>query len=215
MLKDDKNTKDRLRRGGVLLFVALLHVILLFFIVFSVEVTAGTSDLPPAVMKLADINEEEPPQPPSPEPKKPPAPAAELAASDDVVAENVIEAEETPVEVAAAAPSSALSRYAEEYLPQNMVSTVPKLDEKEIRSRLIYPPIALRAGLEGMVYLELYIDSEGLVRRVRVLKENPHGRGFGEAAVKAFEGLRGRPALANGEAVAVRYRYPVRFQVAR
>jgi protein TonB len=219
-------SKDRLRRGGVFLFTAALHVLLLFFIVFTVGVTAGTIELPAAVMKLADISEEAPPppEPPAPRPERLQAPAVELPTSDPV-AETVIE-EEAPVEDAsdasaeessatAAAPSPGPARYTEEYLPQNMVSVVPSLDEKEIRSRLIYPPIALRAGIEGLVYLELYIDREGLVRRIRVLKETPPGRGFGEAAVKAFEGLRGKPAMANGEAVSVRYRYPVRFRLSR
>jgi protein TonB len=214
-------SKDRLRRGGVFLFTAVLHILLLFFIVFTVGVTAETIDLPAVVMKLADISEEEPPTPspaPPQRPEPPPAPAVELPTSDPV-AENVIEAEEPPAEasaeLAAAAPSPVSARYTEEYLPQNMVSVVPRLDEKEIRSRLIYPPIALRAGIEGLVYLELYIDRDGLVRRIRVLKETPPNRGFGEAAVKAFEGLRGKPAMANGEAVSVRYRYPVRFQISR
>lgn len=129
----------------------------------------------------------------------------------DPVAETVIEVEEAPVDIAA--PVSAPIRYTEEYLPQNQVSVVPVLSEKEIRERLVYPPIALRSGLEGIVYLELYIDRDGQVRRIKILKENPPGRGFGEAAVRAFEGLSGKPAQANGEAVAVRYRYPVRFQI--
>jgi protein TonB len=138
------------------------------------------------------------------------------------VAETIIESEELPVEAttepateSAPTPSATLANYAGEYLPQNMVSVVPRLDEKEIRSRLIYPSIALRAGIEGLVYLELYIDREGIVRHIRVLKETPPDRGFGEAAVKAFDGLRGKPAMSNGEAVPVRYRYPVRFRLSR
>jgi protein TonB len=39
------------------------------------------------------------------------------------------------------------------------------------------------------------------------------GRGFGEAAVTAFQNLRGEPAYINGLAVGVRYRYPVRFRM--
>jgi protein TonB len=234
-MQNEKDTSGKLRRGGVFIFVAAMHILMLFFIVFTIEVTAGTQELPANVMKLADIEEEvqeEVPPPPEPEPLPPPpikehppqkilpeeVPAVEFTANEPV-AETIIEAEETPVEVAAApeafiaseTPSTA--RYTEEYLPQNQVSILPRLDEKEIRSKLIYPSIALRSGLEGTVYLELYIDREGQVRRIVVLKENPPDRGFGEAAVKAFEGLRGKPAEANGKAVAVRYRYPVRFQI--
>jgi protein TonB len=64
-----------------------------------------------------------------------------------------------------------------------------------------------------MVYLELFVDKDGLVRNITILKEDPSGRGFGEAAVKAFQGLKGVPAQANGATVAVRYRYPVRFSI--
>jgi protein TonB len=219
-VKSEKNVKDKLRRGGVFVIVSTVHILLLFLIVFTVEVKAGVIELPASVMKLTDIEEERPPEPlpPSPPPEPlPPPPPVEIAISEPV-AETIIEVEEEPVEIAAApppstAPSASAGRYNEEYLPQNLVSVLPHLDEKAIRSRLVYPAIALRSGLEGIVYIELYIDREGRVRRVEIIKENPPGRGFGEAAVKAFEGLSGRPAQANGEAVAVRYRYPVRFQI--
>jgi protein TonB len=78
---------------------------------------------------------------------------------------------------------------------------------------VVYPPIALRSGIEGMVYLELFVDRDGQVRRATVLKETPEGRGFGEAAVKAFENRKGIPASANGEQVAVRFRYQLRFKI--
>jgi protein TonB len=93
------------------------------------------------------------------------------------------------------------------------VSIPPKFDERLITQALIYPPIALRSGIEGRVILELFIDRTGRVQRITVLQENPSGRGFGEAAVRAFEGQRCSPAEANGEPVSVRYRYPVAFRI--
>lgn len=156
-------------------------------------------------------------------------PVAEVAETEEYAeAEYYEEAEETeeyyeeapaPVEVAAAPPSAAPPsnrppvQAEETYLPQNQVSVMPFFNDRDIRSRLVYPPIALRSGIEGTVYLELYIDSDGNVRRVEILKEDPTGRGFGEAAANAFTGLRGKPAEANGKLVAVRYRYPVRFKM--
>jgi protein TonB len=61
------------------------------------------------------------------------------------------------------------------------------------------------------VILELFIDRTGRVQQVLILQETPPDRGFGEAAVKAFTGIRCAPAQANGEPVSCRYRYPVRF----
>jgi outer membrane biosynthesis protein TonB len=38
---------------------------------------------------------------------------------------------------------------------------VPEIPSKEILSRITYPPIALKQGIEGVVYLELFIDADG------------------------------------------------------
>jgi protein TonB len=93
------------------------------------------------------------------------------------------------------------------------ISAAPVFSEQELLRNLVYPAIAQRAGIEGMVYLELFIDSRGNIRRIEILKEDPQGRGFGEAATAAFRGITCKPAEANGQTVAVRYRYPVRFRL--
>ncbi|MDR0624816.1 MAG: energy transducer TonB, partial [Treponema sp.] len=101
----------------------------------------------------------------------------------------------------------------EDYLPIHRVSIPPKFDEQAISRATVYPPIALRSGIEGRVILELFIDRTGQVQRITILQETPPGRGFGEAAVRAFEGQRCSPAEANGLPVSVRYRYPVSFRI--
>ncbi|MDR1210819.1 MAG: energy transducer TonB [Spirochaetaceae bacterium] len=100
-----------------------------------------------------------------------------------------------------------------EYLPMHLVSKPPSFSDDAIRNRLSYPPQALRFNIEGLVYLELFVDRDGAVRRITILREDPPGRGFGQAALRAFEGLTGVPAEANGIPVAVRYRYPLRFTI--
>jgi protein TonB len=134
----------------------------------------------------------------------------------------MIETEEVPEDqvivepgslIVSRAPVQAAEPEEEDYLPMHKVSVAPVFSEREILAALVYPPIALRSGIEGMAYLELFIDRRGVVRNITVLRENPPNRGFGEAAVNAFRGLRVKPAEANGAAVAVRYRYPVRFKI--
>jgi protein TonB len=95
----------------------------------------------------------------------------------------------------------------------HQVSTPPQFDPNALLVDLVYPPIALRAGIEGRVILELFVDRSGMVQRIEILQENPTDRGFGEAAVKLFTGRQGIPAIANGQAVAARYRYPVTFRI--
>ncbi|MDR0710707.1 MAG: energy transducer TonB, partial [Spirochaetaceae bacterium] len=69
-------------------------------------------------------------------------------------------------------------------------------------------------GIEGVVYLELFVDAQGEIRQISILRETPEGRGFGQAAVNAFRGIRAdKPAKSNGQEVAVRFRYPVRFTI--
>ncbi|GHV89013.1 hypothetical protein AGMMS50267_13730 [Spirochaetia bacterium] len=192
--------------------VALAHVLLILFFAITVNSSALPPEELPAVMKLTDIQEEKPAPPPPPEPVTLPQNAVES------IAETMVETETAPDQTLVApgtltefhAPSTG---EAEVYLPMHKISVAPVFSEREIFSRMVYPSIAQRSGIEGLVYLELVIDRQGVVRQVIILKEDPQDRGFGEAAVKAFEGLRCTPAEANGEAVGVRYRYPVRFSI--
>ncbi|GHV68767.1 hypothetical protein AGMMS49928_09130 [Spirochaetia bacterium] len=191
------------------LAVALIHVLVIFFVVFEYNAAVKEEEQRAEIMKLVDLREEAPPPPP-PRPR-PPEPVTNTV---EAIAETMIETDEPPPdEVYTDMPVTPYSPPTEEieYLPMHKISTLPQFSERELLSALVYPPIALRSNIEGMVYLELFVDAQGEIRRITVLRENPEGRGFGEAAVNAFRGIRGSPAMANGKAVAVRYRYPVRF----
>lgn len=95
------------------------------------------------------------------------------------------------------------------FLPQHKISSVPVIPIREVLSKIEYPPMALRQGIEAVVYLELFIDSKGAIKNIKVLKDPGHG--FAEAAVAALKGIVCVPANANGKNVAVRYRYPIKF----
>ena len=183
-------------RAVSVITAVLIHVLLLFFVVFTIKTAAEAVIERADIMKLADIREEPPKAPPF------------LSQSAETVAEIMIESDEV---VSGETYSGAGD--AENFLPMHLVSQLPKFSEDELKKRVIYPPIAQRSEIEGTVYLEIFVDREGAVRSVTILKEDPPDKGFGEAAAKAFLGLKGIPALANGQEVAVRYRYPVRFSL--
>jgi protein TonB len=189
-------------RIGVFIAAAGIHALLLFFLVLRFDRVLPAPEPPLPVMKLTDIREAPPPPPDAPPIRQ-----------SETAAENLIETEELPAPATSPAPPAVRSNPEPDYLPMYQISVRPSFSEEEIRRRLIYPSIAQRSGLEGMVYLELFIDPQGNVRQIIILKEEPQGRGFGEAAVRAFQGLRGSPAEANGVPVAVRFRYPVRFRL--
>jgi len=192
----------RYRMPAFLALAALVHLAAFAWIRFATPAGPGPSESEATVFKLVDVEEYVPPPPPpeTPVKKVPEQPKA---------AERVIETKETVVEVKE--PSDLPAPAEPEYLPQHKISEIPTIPTGEILGRIEYPPIALRQGIEGVVYLELYIDEEGTIRKVNVLKDP--GFGFADAALKALEGVRCEPARANGKAVAVRFRYPVRFSL--
>jgi len=187
----------------VFIVVAAIHVALLLFVAINIGTRSQEAEESARVMRLTDFEEE------------PPPPEEEELPMVESIAETMIETEVVPDQVVVA-PGSLTASVAhswDDYLPIHQVSEPPKFDEKEIAAALVYPPIALRSAIEGRVILELFVDRNGLVQQVRILQENPQERGFGEAAVRAFAGRRGTPALANGEPVSARYRYPVSFRI--
>lgn len=102
----------------------------------------------------------------------------------------------------------------EKYFKASEVSSMPSLPLKLLRQRLQYPQEARRRGIEGIVYLQLYINSQGIVEKVEILHEKPNASyGFGSAAKNALLGLKGTPAKIGKNAVGVIFRYPVRFSL--
>ena len=192
--------EKRLRFTGFIA-AAVLHLVIILFFVFDVESIIQEAGENARVMKLTDLAELPPPPPLPPEPEIPQV---------EEIAEIIIETDIPPIQNVVAAGTIQTS---DNYLPMHMLSTPPQFDENAIMADLLYPPIALRSGTEGNVTLELFVDHTGTVNRVIILREVPEGRGFGEAARRAFIGRKGTPATANGVAVSARYRYPVTFRI--
>ena len=211
-------------RTRLLLFatVAAVHAVAILFVAFNTRIAVERPRENARVMQLADFAEivPAPPEPvrlPPPPPQSPPDEAVvesiaetmigvETAPDQGVVAPGTLSS--APGEIGGTGPPSM-----DDYLPQRMLSVVPRFNEREIQAALVFPPIALRSGIEGRVILELFIDANGLVRRVIILREEPEGRGFGEAAERAFMGRQGTPAMADGVPVSSRFRYPVSFRI--
>jgi protein TonB len=99
-----------------------------------------------------------------------------------------------------------------EYLPLHRISSLPLLPEDEIARAIVYPALARRLNIEGTVLLELFIDRYGTITRTLVIRETPPNRGFAEAAVNAFRGIKATvPAKVDGVPAAVRFHYNLRF----
>jgi protein TonB len=196
-------------RFFIFLFAALLHALLLVLVVFHMETAEKEEEVSARVMKLVDVREETPPPPPPPREKPPEV----FQNTVEAVAETMVETDEVPDEIISE-PLPYVEEEQIEFLPMHKVSKLPEFPEDRIRNATVYPPIALRSGIEGIVYLELFVDRQGEIRQISILRETPEGRGFGEAALNAFRGIQAdKPAESNGQEVAVRFRYPMRFRL--
>lgn len=172
--------------------VIAIHVVVLICVKFSISNAAPEEEKVAEIFKLVDVEEFVPPPPPVIEKK-------EVVINSVKSSENIQETEKEVVEV----------QEEIEYVPQHKISVVPEIPTKTILSRIEYPKMAMKQGIEGVVYLELFIDEAGNIRRVNVLKDP--GYGFADAAIAALDGIACKPALMNDKPVAVRFRYPVRF----
>lgn len=75
----------------------------------------------------------------------------------------------------------------------------------------IYPEVAKKLGIEGTLYLELWIDETGKVRNVIVTK--PLYPAIDKVAKEKAYQLKFKPAMQNDKPVAVRLSYPVVFKL--
>ncbi len=192
----------KFRRPLIYLIVALVHLVLLLYLKIGVNLERQENAPLAQVMKLVDVEEYIPP---------PPEPEEQLEVSDQPEAsEEIVEVEQEVIESDMGIPTDQVMVNQEpDYLPQHKITYVPEIPN-EFLERVVYPPIALRQGLEAVVYVELFIDRNGSIRRVEILRDP--GNGFAEAAIEALKGLQCIPAKDNNHnAIAVRYRYPIRF----
>jgi len=80
-------------------------------------------------------------------------------------------------------------------------------------ARAVYPPMALRMGLEGDVTLKIEVDPEGKVTKAKIIKNV--GAGFDEEALKAVRQSRFEPAQRDGQNVPGEFTFIYRFRLQR
>jgi protein TonB len=91
----------------------------------------------------------------------------------------------------------------EEYLVSEMPSVLSEV-------RPLYPKEAREKQLEGAVVMEVLIDNKGVVREVGVIEGPEIFRNLGVEAMRKF---RFSPAKVDGNPVAVKIRYTLKFQL--
>ncbi len=213
-----KNPKADLRRIYKIIFeLSLILSLLLMIIAFKffprIEAAESVLEGPQELVTMEDIQqtkqENRPPPPP-----KPPIPIE--APSDDVLED--IEIADTEIDFNAqieAPPPPPKEEKKVEEEPQYFVA-VEEMPEPiggiaAIQSKIVYPEIAKRAGVEGRVYVLAFVDETGTVTKVEIIKGL--GAGLDEAALNAVKQTKFKPGKQRGKPVKVQVSIPIIFKL--
>ncbi|MBU0475512.1 MAG: energy transducer TonB [Bacteroidetes bacterium] len=212
-----KNPKVDLKRKyqryweiSLIISLTILIVAFKFFPKFEQEVLS--IDAPQELIQTEDVEatkqETAPPPPP-----KPPIPIE--APTDDVLEDVEIESTELDVDATVSAPPPPPKVEEEEVEPVFFVAVeempLPIGGIGAIQSKIVYPEIAKRAGVQGRVYVKAYVDENGKVTKVELV----HGIGAGcdEAAMEAVNSVMFSPGKQRGKPVKVQVTVPVLFKL--
>ncbi len=149
-------------------------------------------------------------------PPPPPKPAIPIAApSEDVLQDVNIASTDLDVNADVSAPPPPPKEEKKEAEPTYFVA-VEEMPQPiggiaAIQSKIVYPEIAKRAGVEGRVYVLAFVDKEGNVTKANILKGI--GAGCDEAALKAVKETKFSPGKQRGKPVNVQVSIPVVFKL--
>lgn len=213
-----KNPKADLRKQYSRIFEICLILSLAFLIIafkFFPDVAGKGVKVegPQELFTVEDIQhtkqENRPPPPP-----KPPIPIE--APSDDVLDDVEIGSTEIDLneQVEAPPPPKEDKKIVEEE-PTYFVA-VEEMPEPiggigAIQSKIVYPEIAKRAGVEGKVYVLAFVNEQGEVTKAEIIKGL--GAGLDEAALSAVKQTKFKPGKQRGKPVKVQVSIPIVFKL--
>lgn len=173
----------------------------------NVAISAGQE-----VVSVQDVDntrqENRPPPPPRP-PIPIEAPGADAIDDIDISSEIDIEKQMT----APAAPPTKKVEVQEEEVYFEVVEDPPTIvgGLDAVRSNLVYPDLAIRAGVEGTVIVLAFVNKDGVVTGTQVVRGI--GGGCDEAAMDAVKKVRFNPGMQRGKPVNVKVSVPVKFRL--
>jgi TonB family protein len=103
-------------------------------------------------------------------------------------------------------PSQAKQDAPPDYVPYEQAPEVLNQEQPK------YPNLALKAGLEGTVWIKIWVDTTG--RAVQVYVQKSDAQIFEQSAIEAARQWRFKPAMAKGKPIATWVSVPFRFKIA-
>lgn len=201
--------------------LSLIAVLILFLIVFKVDIQVDSTDSPVAgeqeIVQIEQVvqtkHEKMPPPPPRPQvPVEVP--------NDEVVEEAVINLNaelDMDEKLAIPPPPRQAADNENDDLEQVfvVVETPPRLigGLQGLQRMITYPEIARKAGIEGRVYIQFVVDKKGNVTNPQVVRGI--GGGCDKEALRVISQAKFKPGMQRGRPVKVQYSMPIIFQLDR
>ena len=209
---DLRKKYKRVLETSIIIALALLILSFKFFPEFQKEELK--LDGPQELLNVEDVEvtkqETAPPPPP-----KPPIPIE--APSDDVLEDIEIGDTELDVNETIAAPPPPPAKV-EDDVEEEPVFFVAVEQTPEpiggiegIQKRIVYPEIAKRAVVQGRVFVKAFVDENGNVVKVELIKGI--GAGCDEAAMDAVKNTKFVPGKQRGKSVKVQVAIPILFKL--
>lgn len=200
-------------QSGLILSLAI------FIVAFKIEFRPDTESEQIVVLEQEEVYIEEviqtkqvdtPPPPP-----RPPVPVE--VPNDEVIDDEIVELDlefdlDAPMELPPPPPPAPSDDEEEEEIfvvveqPPVLIGGIASVQEK-----IVYPELALKAGIEGRVIVQFVVNSNGEVVNPVVVRGI--GGGCDEEAIRAVKTARFQPGMQRGRPVSVRYSMPITFKI--
>lgn len=212
-----KNPKFDLKRKykrtfELSIILALIILVSAFKYFPTFETDAVNIEAPQELVEMQDVEQTKQEAAPPP-PPKPPIPIE--APSDDVLEDIEIAETELDIDEVVAAPPPPIEEDEDDAEPVFFVA-VEQMPEpiggiSAIQSKIVYPEIAKRAGVQGRVFVKAFVDESGNVNKVELIRGI--GAGCDEAAMTAVQQTQFNPGKQRGKPVKVQVTVPVLFKL--
>lgn len=215
-----RNPKVDLRKYYMIFFeVGLIITLLVFIGLTRINFEAGEDR--EIVLESQEVVEMEEiiqtkQQEPVPPPPRPPVP---VAVPNDVIIEDIdigIDAELNFSSDGFLPPPPRQEEEAEEEPEEDFFIAVEQMPEliggmKAIQDKIRYPELAMKANIQGRVYLQFIVTETGEVENPVVLRGI--GGGCDEEAIRVIKQAKFKPGMQRGRPVRVRYALPIIFML--
>jgi periplasmic protein TonB len=194
-------------------FIISLGLLIAAFKFFPrIDINRDHSGLPPVIICVVDVQ-------PTSQLKRPPPPAIPeiLIASpgDDEIIDIILPASDIDLSRIILPPpiqGEGKRRVEDEpFIDFAEVMPEPVGGLKAIQSRIIYPELARRGGIEGKVHVLAFVNENGDVVKAEIIKGA--GAGLDEEAIKAVKETKFRPGQQRGRPVKVQVVIPIVFRL--